>query len=88
MEQKKAQHRWTNTFSYEESDYLDAEQFQHMREDVRQCWRELGMLQLRMENDIKTNVKKKISVPEITRRLRRVAEKLNQMTDDMETGQK
>lgn len=31
---------------------LDKENFSKVRQDVRHCWRKLGMLQLRMTNDL------------------------------------
>jgi len=31
---------------------LNREEFSNARQDVRDCWRKLGMLQLRMTNDL------------------------------------
>lgn len=67
--------RWSNKKHYFKDDYLSESDFSAIKAQVRRCWRIMGMLHLRMENDADKSSKKKLPVPELTDRLEE-AEKL------------
>lgn len=48
---------------------LQKEEFIRVKEEVRNAWRVLGQLQLRMTNDLNLNIKKRLSAEIIQKRL-------------------
>ncbi len=61
--------KWSNIRRYAKDDYLSDSDFSAIKAQVRRCWRIMGMLHLRMENDVDKRVKKKLPVPELIARL-------------------
>ncbi len=61
--------RWSNIKSYSKDDYLSESDFSAIKAQVRRCWRIMGMLHLRMENDVDKRYKKKLPIPELMERL-------------------
>lgn len=55
---------------------LSEEKYLCIKEDVRQGWRALGLLHLRMQNDMDTGEARRIGRGEIADKMEEVAEKL------------
>lgn len=64
-----------------ETDPLSPEEFLSLKTEIRQCWRMLGMIHLRMHNDMELKTRKKTSRLEIYKRLEEVSRRLNDMMD-------
>lgn len=76
--------KWTNVVEYNKQDYLAECEFKAVKQKVRRCWRVLGMLQLRMENDISKNARKKLPTPEILKRLDEVTALIDSIREQCE----
>lgn len=48
-----------------EKEYLDKSTFETVKFEVRSGWRVLGQLQLRMQNDLERNVRKRLATQTI-----------------------
>ncbi len=62
---------------------LSEKEFAQAKHEVRQCWRALGMLQLRMENDMRIKAKKYIDSQEIIDKISDISKKMQCIVDDI-----
>ncbi|MDL2237487.1 hypothetical protein LJC56_06625 [Christensenellaceae bacterium OttesenSCG-928-K19] len=58
---------------------LPVAEFEEIKHEVRQCWRMLGMLHLRMHNDMNTKKGKAIPAHEIQERIWEVKARLEKL---------
>jgi hypothetical protein len=65
-----------------EADALPSDALLSLKADIRQCWRMLGMVHLRMHNDLQLKSRKTTSRAEIYGRLDEVSRRLDAILAD------
>lgn len=64
-------------------EYLPKEDLSALRHEIRQCWRTLGMLQLRMQNDISRN-ENTISIKQMAEKISTVSSTLIKLQQQLQ----
>lgn len=64
--------------------FLEPRQYEAVKKEVRGCWRNLGMLQLRMVNDLDLCKKTYLSKTQIKERLKDAQMQIQEILDCME----
>ena len=75
----KEKDKWSNVVSYGPNDYLSPEEYASLKDGVRDVWRKLGWLHLRMANDIDIRSTSPLPAADLQRRLKEAREKMDDL---------